>query len=237
MLASVDFWAHVWLYTVLEAMEPVTQQQYTPGVQQPSPAMNPQPNVGFPAAKSQNGSKTKWIVLIIVIVSVILGVGGWLLMKGGSSDVEPSPTPESGVLSSFATPVPDPTAEPTEEPSTEPAVKSEVKIEILNGTGTPGDASLVKTALTKLGYENVEAANSDTQEEERTTVTFARELPTATIDEITAALEGIFAEVRVRKGSLSDGVSVRILTGPKTGTTSPTPAASATPTASPEVTE
>jgi len=219
-------------------MESVTEQQYSPVPQQPSPVMNPQPNVGFPSAKSQNGSKTKWIVLIVVIVLMILGIGGWLLMKGGSSNTEPTPTPESGVLSSFATPVPDPTAEPTEEPSTEPAVKSEVKIEILNGTGTPGDASLVKTALTKLGYENIEAANSDTQEEERTTVTFARELDTATIDEITAALEEIFSEVRVRKGSLSDGVSVRILTGPKTGTTpgitSPTPAASATPTASPE---
>lgn len=220
-------------------MEPVTQQQqYSPVSQQPSPVMNPQPNVGFPLAKSQSGSKTKWIVLIVVIVLMILGIGGWLLMKGGNSNTEPTPTPESGVLSSFATPVPDPTAEPTEGPSAEPAVKSEVKIEILNGTGTPGDASLVKTALTKLGYENIEAANSDTQEEERTTVTFARELDTATIDEITAVLEEIFSEVRVRKGSLSDGVSVRILTGPKmgtaSGTASPTPAASATPTASTE---
>jgi len=227
----------VWLYTVLEAMEPVTQQQYSPVSQQPSPAMNPQPNVGFPSAKSQNGSKTKWIVLIVVIIGMILVVGGWLLMKGDGSNTEPTPTPESGVLSSFATPVPDPTAEPTEEPSAEPAVKSEVKIEILNGTGTPGDASLVKTALTKLGYENVEAANSDTQEEERTTVTFARELPAATIDEITTALEEIFSEVRVRKGSLTEGLHVKILTGPKgtsTTSSSPTPAASATPTASPE---
>ena len=221
------------------------------GYNQPVPPMPPVQEapapVGFPggvhSANSPEPKKSrgifKWIIALIVIAVIIFG-GIYLLKNNpfGGSDSGASPTPET--LSSFATPKSTPTPTPTSTPEASPKPKSEVKIEILNGTGKAGEASYLKEKLEGIGYSDIEAANSDTQDEVRTTFSFDKDLSDEYVAEITKELESIYTDVRVRRSSL-DEFDVSILTGPRKSaetTTDETEAtASPSPTASPEASE
>ncbi len=62
-----------------------------------------------------------------------------------------------------AKPTPMPTAVPTEVPSPTPVIKKDVlKVKILNGSGTPGKAGEVKTAMKEKGYSDIVTGNADT---------------------------------------------------------------------------
>lgn len=221
-----------------------------PPVPQPQdlPAAPPRGNVGFPGQAQQENSGSgkggvlKWVGALIVVALII--VGGVFAIRNFTSEKsgdEASPTPDT--LSSFATPKP--TDTPTPSPSSTPKPKEEVKIEILNGTGTPGEASFLKTALEGLGFTEIEASNADNQDETKTTFSFNKDLSEVYVTEITKKLEELYSDVRVRRSTLED-FDVSIITGPRKGKeagTSPspsgspsassTPKASSTPTASP----
>lgn len=185
--------------------------------------------------RSSGGSGfPKWIAAVVGVM-LILAVGGFFIARslGEAGDAEPSPS--GGGLSTFPTPDSQPTTEPTSTPEARDVEKSEVKIEVLNGTGTPGEASFLQGKLEDLGYEEISVANADSQEETKTTVTFADDLPKEIVDEITEELEEIYATVEAENGSVSGGMDVRILTGPRTGASAatPSPRAASTPTPRP----
>jgi len=199
---------------------------------QPAPApQNPQ-DVGFPQTpKKEKGSFIKWAIALIGAGAIIL-VGGFLVIRGfsgGSDETSPSPTP-SEVLGGFD-------LEPESTPTPKPTIKkAEIKIEVLNGTGVAGEASLLKTRLENLGYEDVEAANADSQKEVATTVTFDRDVDEDVVDEVSSLLEKTYKSVKVKKSSLSGGIHIRILTGPREGMSTPKPTASPTPSGTPKPT-
>lgn len=182
----------------------------------PVPPM-PQPEVGFPQPQDAPKGKSKaikWIVALIGIVIIVAGGAFFILQDVNNSDgSEVAGTSTGDGLTTFPTPEPSssPTPEPTATP--EPVNKEDLKIEVLNGTGTPGDAGYLQKKLEDLGYTNTEAGNADEQDQTTTTITFSRDIPTNIVDELKSSLEGFYEDVTTRTSTLSDGVDIRITTG------------------------
>jgi hypothetical protein len=206
------------------------------------------PPVSFPQPREPEGkSKTMKIIIAVVGVIIIMAVGGWFVLGNNSGGgASASPTPGNG-LSAFPTPstTEAPTTSPT--PTAAPVNKSEVKIEVLNGTGVPGEAGFLQKALEGLGFEEITAGNADSQDETETVATYSRDLSPVIADEITEKLEELYTTVRTRRATISGGYDVSITTGPRKGaaatakasatatpktTATPKPSVSASPTAS-----
>ncbi len=83
-------------------------------------------------------------------VALAIGVSLILLVRG------PSTLP---FLAAKPTPTPTPTAEPTPPPAAD-VKKSDIKIRVINGGGTPGAGSKMKTFLEGKGYTVVSVANA-----------------------------------------------------------------------------
>ncbi len=193
-----------------------TQNQEQEPLEAPS-----RPSVSFPtmpASRKPNSSTGK--VILIVSVLAIVGVLGFFVFRGLRSGGNPSPTPESVVEGTAATP------EPTATPSID---KSKVKIEIQNGTGISGEAAYLQDRLRSLGYTNIKVGNATSQDNTTTTVTFAKTTPQAVVDEITAKLQELYKKVET-KTSTTLKTDVLIVTGLQKGAT---PKPSATPTVKP----
>lgn len=187
--------------------------------------------VGFPTHSPQAPKKgiAKWVVFVVLLL-VILGAGVFFLLRSSNEAIEaPTSTPSIRAVETVYTPEPE--AETT-TPTPAAVDKSKIKIEVLNGTGTAGDAGTAKTALTGAGFTQVETGNATSQTATTTTVTFDSTVSDATQKEIKQTLEKIFQSVEIRTGTVSGGFNVRVTTGPKKGATSTTVRASSTPRAS-----
>lgn len=197
--------------------------------------------VGFPEQNGKGENKNnKWIIAIIgVVIIVIIGLVFILMSPEEAGETSASPTPDANSLKTLPTSSAEPTQEAAATPTSSPTNREDISIEVLNGTGTVGDAGYLKTELEDLGYEDITAGNADDQDQEQTTAIFSSDLDQAYVDEIVNRLKELYEDVRVRKQSLSD-VDIRITTGSRkqTASASSTPASSSTPspTASPTAT-
>ena len=125
--------------------------------------------VGFPQNAPSGKPKSKTSLIIFIILAILLIAGGVVFFvarnrESGTLDTSPSPS------SSFQD-IPSPIASPS--PSTKPIDKATIKIEVLNGTGVPGEAAYLQGILKGMGYENVTAGNSPSSNETVTAITFA----------------------------------------------------------------
>lgn len=192
--------------------------------------------ISFPGGQPQNQKKSfpKWIFAIIGVI-LIVGIGGYFVFKTSGSDEAEQNTNEGTQLGTFSTPSPEPSQESSPTPSPEPIEKSDIKIEVLNGTGVPGEAGFLKTKLEAEDFQNIETGNAEDQDQTRTTVTFSRDLSQIYIDEVTKLLENLYEEVTAKKGTISEDFDIRIVTGVKksSSSTSATKTASPSPTATP----
>jgi len=194
-------------------MQNQAQQPMQP--QQSSPV--PQGDIGFAQPRPQKqGSPWLWVVGIVIALLIVV-VGGWLLFSNFNSqqETEASPKPTTAGLNTYATPKPTATPTPSPTPVVESVEMIDLKVLILNGTGKPGEASLLKSEIVELGFdtENVEAANADDQDETETTVTFGPSVGTDVRAEVEDLLEGMYEEVNVESSDLD--VDIKILTGPR----------------------
>lgn len=205
-----------------------------------SPVQNipSQPEVSFPHPRQPEpkSSNAKVIIAVIGVIVIIL-LGGWFILGNSSGDESPTPTPSDG-LTDFPTPASTPTPAPTASSTPAPVDKSEIKVEVLNGTGVPGEAGFLQDELEKLGFEDITAGNADEQEATETIATYSRELSAAVADEITARLEELYEKVRTRRATVSGDFDLTITTGPrkKSSAASASPTASAKASASPTAT-
>ncbi|MGB6839132.1 MAG: LytR C-terminal domain-containing protein, partial [Microgenomates group bacterium] len=193
---------------------------------------NPTMGVGLrPPRPIKKENKIKKILPLIV--ALIFLVGGFLVLRGGSTKTpDATPTPfDQDLVTPF----------PTETP--EPVDKSEIEIEIFNGTGIAKEASYLQGKLRDLGFTQIETGNAEDQDQIVTKVTFSSSVPEAIVDEITEELEDIYEDVETSTSGSLD-VDVQIVTGLREGATpipspspttdeespTPTPTESPTPT-------
>src|SRR3972149_8230781 len=152
--------------------------------QMPEPIVEEKtPEVGFPMAQSKPKGRINKLVIFALVLLLLVGGGIFLFSRGSKKDnsgIPPTPTVEG--LSG-------PTSTPTETATPSPADKSDVSIEIQNGTGITGEAAYLQGVLKSLGYSDIKVGNAADENHETTTVTFAKSLSSAVVDEITKKLE------------------------------------------------
>ncbi len=136
---------------------------------------------------------------------------------------------------------------PTEKPKIE---KSSVKIQVVNGTGTPGQAGVVVKVLEDAGYnsENIKTSNAEKFDNSVTTIT-ARTDFEEIVNDIKELLKPTFIKISVISPNLdrTSEFDIIVITGGKifeavtpttsvTSSASPTPSVTTTPISTPTLT-
>ena len=171
--------------------------------------------------------------IIVVVVLLIAIVGSYLIInKTKKSELKKDVVVEEKKTT------------PTEKPKIE---KSSVKIQVINGTGTPGQAGVVVKALEEAGYslDNIKTGNAEEFNNSATTIE-ARENFEEIVKDIESELESTFDKITVKSSNLDkdSDFDVIIVTGGKifetvtpttlvTGSVSSTPGVTTTPTLTP----
>lgn len=165
--------------------------------------------------------KNPVILIVVVIIAALLAGTVFLLQQQKKTD-----EPEVAVVEQEPT--------PTEQPEID---KKSVKIQVVNGTGTPGQAGIAVDALEEEGYDpdNIKTANAEEFDSTDTTIT-ARD----GFEDIASNIEGIlkdtFDSIEIESTPLDKDseFDIIIVTGGKkfesvTPTTKVSPNATATP--------
>lgn len=179
------------------------------------------------AGKPQSKDSKKTFAVVLMAVSLILIIGGFLYFLGqrkSKEEAEESPFPEE-TIEEVATETPTPVVFSTPTASE----RGEVKIQILNGTGIAKEGSFLEEALKKLGYKVFTVGNSETQDFTDTEVTYSSTLKESVKSEIVAELNKLYKNVKTAKSSTLS-YDIKIITGLRKGST-PKPSIAATSTA------
>lgn len=118
------------------------------------------------------------------------------------------------LLGSSPSPTLAPTPTPTEVPI-EAVSKKELKIQVLNGTGTPGQAGKARDLLKESEFKNVEVADAEEQSEDRekTEIVYSLKVSDKDFKEIVTLLEDNFASVSAKVDKQLSDFDVVITTG------------------------
>ena len=185
--------------------------------------------VSYPTQQPlNNASKKSKKSIVVIVVIVIVAIVGILFFR------QPKKTEQT-----TTTPTQESQPSPTEEPTVD---KKSVKIQVLNGTGTPGQASKVVTVLEDSGYSS-DNIKTDNAEEFSSTITTidTKSGFTSIADDIKDSLGSTFDEINTNSGTLDTDseYDIVITTGGKKyeeaeTTTTPSPTESSeTPTVTP----
>lgn len=174
----------------------------------------------FPYQSPQKNNK---ILPTVIVVGVLLVgvVVSFLIIK------QPKKTEEKKEVAAVKN-------EPT--PTTKPKIeKSSVKIQVINGTGTPGQAGTVVKALEEAGYsaDNIKTGNAEEFINSTTTIEGRINFEEITKD-IENVLKPTFSEIKVKSTNLDKDseFDIVVVTGGKIFATA-TPTKSISPTGSP----
>ena len=177
-----------------------------------------------PQFKKSKVNGTVWVVLFAIAVIVI---GGFVLSR------QQKKVPEAKKDVVVEKKEPSPTAKPKIE-------KSSVKIQVVNGTGTPGQAGIVVKVLEGAGYsaDNIKTDNAEKFTTLTTTIT-ARTDFEEIVNDIKDVLKPTFEEITVDSSNLNTDseFDIVIVTGGKLfEAITATPSATVTPSSSPSPT-
>lgn len=90
--------------------------------------------------------------------------------------------------------------------------KSTIKIQILNGSGTPGQAEILRRALIKDGFTNVTTGNASSINAEKTLIAFNAPVPLNVRAEVIKIVKGNFSENISEKEVKTDNTDIIITT-------------------------
>jgi hypothetical protein len=174
----------------------------------------------------QPKSKKPMTALVISLIVLAALIGGFFLMK------QPKKVEEKQDVV-----VEEKGPSPTEKPKIE---KSTVKIQVVNGTGTPGQAGIVVKALEDAGYatENIKTGNAEKFDNTTTSIT-AKDNFEEIVNDIKSALGSTFDKITVVSPNLSSDseFDIVVVTGGKIfEETTPTASVTEEPTLSPTTT-
>ncbi|PIS15665.1 hypothetical protein COT62_02440 [Candidatus Roizmanbacteria bacterium CG09_land_8_20_14_0_10_41_9] len=184
-------------------------------------------SISYNPNQRAGGKKNTTVIIVIVLIVVAIIGGIYLVRQPQKKDEGGSPLVEKKVS----------TPSPTEKPEID---KESVKIQVLNGTGTPGQAGTAVKALEEAGYnaDNIETSNADEFGDTVTTIT-ARKGFDEVAKDIKDALKATFDNVEIDSSHLDEDseFDISIVTGGKeykeaTPSAEPTESEEVTPTES-----
>ena len=153
----------------------------------------------------QSGNKNNKMAIavgVVIILAVIIG-GTFLLQKTKKTEPAKIAVVENKQPS------------PTEKPKID---KKSVKIQVLNGTGTPGQAGTAVEALKKAGYnpDNIKTTNAKDFDNTVTTITVRTGFED-TASDINDVLKSTFSEIKIETTQLDEKseFDIVIVTGGK----------------------
>lgn len=190
-------------------------------------------NVAPPQPMREKKKAGKWIPIIVLLL-LVGAAGGWFFIASQKSKEQPTPSPVPFVEPA-ATEAPEPTATP------KAVDKKSIKIQVLNGTGTPGEAAYLQGVLKSLGYSNITVGNSTQQDVTTTKVVFSTSLSKEVTQEITDKLKETYKSVEIKTSSTDKDFDIEITTGLRKNQTArpastATPKVSGSPTGTPKAT-
>jgi len=180
-----------------------------------------------PYLNPHRGNKNKKVAVMVstvVIVAVIIG-GTFLLQKTKKTEPAKIAVVENKELT------------PTEKPKID---KKSVKIQVLNGTGTPGQAGTAVEALKKAGYnpDNIKTANAKDFNNTVTTITTRTSFEDVASD-MNDVLKSTFSEIKIETTQLDEKSEFDIVVitgGKKFEEATPTTSVTNSPTPNPTTT-
>lgn len=186
------------------------------------------------------GKNNKKAIMVGAVIVIAILIGAFLMLRQSKE------TEETKVAVSVTT-----APSPTEKPKID---KKTVKIQVLNGTGTPGQAGTAVKALEDAGYDpdNIKTANAEEFDNTVTTIA-AREGFEDTASDISNTLKTVFDKIRIESTQLDadNEFDIVVTTGgkifeeatptaakdltpsPTSGSTDTTPTPTSTPTLTP----
>jgi len=172
----------------------------------------------------KKGKKVFIIVFVLVLIAGLVA-GGFYYYKtkvsgGDEAKKEEMPTP-----SAQETPTPTPQAEAID--------LSEYNVSVLNGSGIPGEAGKVETALKGEGFETIETSNAESYDYTISEVSLKKDTPAAVYDAVKKALSGY--KIVKQEDALAENseFDVEIIVGTTKSGSTPTPTASPSATKAP----
>ena len=170
-----------------------------------SVSVNTQPQVSSetpPQTTTSTQSSNSFLLFAGVAIFILVALAAFFLYKKPNLP-NISLNLKLPTLSFFAKKAsPQITASPSTDQSPSPSPEQEVSrdeltIQVLNGTGEGGQASLVKGSLENIGFTNIETGNAASQDFVVTTVDFSQKVPVETRQEIVIELEKTFTEIKM----------------------------------------
>lgn len=159
-----------------------------------TPTYQPTSYPAQPVSGSPN-KKKNWTYLIgaILIIAALIGVIVYLRQPKSTEDTDTTIT---------ITETQDEEPEPTDAPKVD---KESVKIQVINGTGTPGQAGTAVDALTAAGYseDNIETGNAEEFADTPTTIQ-AKAGFESVAEDIMDTLESDFDDVEIDTEELDE---------------------------------
>lgn len=158
--------------------EPIPAEVPSVMEETPTPITLPQskmPIRNFSLEGSNNPSPLRWLVVVILVLltAAATTLGGYYFLT------KPNPTSENSSQVS-----PTPLISPTIEPTAVPLDLKTLKVEILNGSGVPGEAGKVASLIETAGFAQAQTGNADSYDYETTQI----EVSETITDEVKQAL-------------------------------------------------
>jgi hypothetical protein len=184
--------------------------------------------VSFPGVPKPKKKNVGVKIAILVVLLLLIGGVAWYLLSSDNpfSSSAITPTPTAAVVNEM----------PTEAPSPTPMTvsKDQLKVQVLNGTGIPGEAGLLQKAMQDLGFTSIDTGNADTKDYTKTEVSYSSNVSDDVRAEVSAKLQSMYTTVMV-SDVVPSGVDIKVITGTRTGAASiktPTPTVKGTSTSS-----
>lgn len=123
------------------------------------------------------GGKKKVFLIVLIVIFVLALVGGGIYIYQRTLSQKEASSGE-GVVSPVETETttPEATVAPESEPESEVELnRSDLKIQILNGSGIPGEAGKMQAVLEDAGYEEIETNNADSYDYEESEISIKKD--------------------------------------------------------------
>ena len=134
---------------------------------------------------SKSGKKNVFVFFLIFVFLGALVGGGFYYYK---TNIDKSLPVKIDRVGEAVTPTDDETM-PTEEPKKEEIDASLYSINVLNGSGIPGEAGIVSDLLDSLGFEDINTGNADSYDYVETEISLKEDSPEGLYDLVKEALE------------------------------------------------